>query len=59
MPLCKAHIDRLVVNLSPNLYGKGGSLEIAEATADLRKSMVIKFDNSKKITSSSDRRDQA
>lgn len=31
-----------MVFLSPNLYGKGGSLEIADATADLRKSMIVK-----------------
>jgi len=45
VPLCKAQIDWSTVNLSPNLYGKGGSLDIAEATADLRKSMVRKSES--------------
>ena len=40
MPLCKAQIDWSTVNRSPNLYGNGGSLEIAEATADFRKSIA-------------------
>jgi hypothetical protein len=44
VPLCKAQIDWSTVNLSPNLYGKGGSLDIADATADFKNSIVREND---------------
>ena len=40
VPLYKLQIDWSVDTLSPHLYGNGGSFEIADATADLRKSIV-------------------
>jgi len=39
VPLCNAHIELSTSTRSPNEYGKGGPLEIADATADLRKSI--------------------
>jgi len=39
VPLCNAHIELSTSTRSPNEYGKGGPLEMADATADLRKSI--------------------
>lgn len=40
MPLYKVQIDWSRSSLSPKVYGNGGPFEIADATADLRKSMA-------------------
>ena len=39
VPLCKAQIDSLLSTLSPMVYGMPLDFAIADATADLRKSM--------------------
>ena len=41
VPLCIDHIDCSRSILSPKEYGNGGPLDIAEATADLRKSIEL------------------
>lgn len=42
VPLCSAQIDWSMSTLSPNEYPKEGPLEMADATADLRKSMMVR-----------------
>ena len=39
MPLYSVQMDWSRSSLSPKVYGNGGPFEIADATADLRKSM--------------------
>jgi hypothetical protein len=39
VPLWSVQMDWSMSTLSPNEYGKAGPLEMADATADLRKSM--------------------
>lgn len=39
VPLLRVHIDSSMSTLSPNEYGNGGPPAIADATADLRKSI--------------------
>ena len=41
VPSCSDHIDCSRSSLSPKEYGNGGPLDIAEATADLRKSIEL------------------
>ena len=45
VPLYSAHIELSTSTRSPNVYGNGGPLEMADATADLRKSMVTSLLN--------------
>jgi hypothetical protein len=40
VPLCNVQIEASMSTRSPKLYPNAGPFEIAEATADLRKSMV-------------------
>lgn len=44
VPLCSDQMEGSRSTLSPKVYGKGGPLAIAEATADLRNSMVLGTD---------------
>ena len=39
VPLYKAHMELSTSTFSPNVYGNGGPLDMADATADLRKSI--------------------
>lgn len=41
VPLYRVQIDSSISTLSPNEYGKGGPLAMADATADLRKSILV------------------
>jgi hypothetical protein len=43
VPLNRVQMELSTSTLSPNEYGNGGPLEIAEATADFRKSMSPSF----------------
>lgn len=40
VPLCRVQMDSSMSTRSPKEYGKGGPEAMAEATADLRKSMA-------------------